>query len=188
MVIIHREKLVVIFLTDFVTDDLSVNNGGHLVFPLCLCRLYGNLADLDLPTVFLLTIPAFVFVEQSQVTPVHRCADTALYVFLSHRNFRLHEQLLFLPLPFFQFIPDFGMQADGDALFAVEPLHCYLVGKVRSDNAVQQFQTLFHGLLLNRRGNQRFYFLFRQVIDHIGIDTFRLHGQRPLLGIHDQTV
>ena len=42
---LKSKKLVVVFLADFVADDLSVNNGGHLVFTLRLCRLHGNVAD-----------------------------------------------------------------------------------------------------------------------------------------------
>ena len=63
VVIIHSKKLVVVFLADFVADDLSVNNSGHLVFTLRLCRLHGNVTDLYFPAMFLLTIPAFAFVE-----------------------------------------------------------------------------------------------------------------------------
>ena len=68
------------------------------------------------------------------------------------------------------------MQTDSDALIAVESLHRHFVGKVSPDNAVQQFQTFFYGLFLDGCGNQCPHFLFRQVIDHIGLDAFRLHG------------
>ena len=85
-------------------------------------------------------------------------------------------------------MPHFGMQADTDALFAVELFHRYFIGKVRSDNAVQQIQPFLHRLFLDGCGSQFFHFFFRQVIDHIGIDTFRLYGQCPPFHIHDKTV
>ena len=85
-------------------------------------------------------------------------------------------------------MPHFGMQADTDALFAVELFHRYVIGKVRSDNAVQQIQPFLYRLFLDGCGSQFFHFFFRQVIDHIDIDTFRLYGQCPPFHIHDKTV
>ena len=96
-------------------------------------------------------------------------------------------------------MPHFGMQADTDALFAVELFHRYFIGKVRSDNAVQQIQPCQHHVngqtavqaltdLLKLLAQILFHFFFRQVIDHIDIDTFRLYGQCPPFHIHDKTV
>ena len=107
---------------------------------------------------------------------------------LLQRGFHRHESLLLLPLALFQILLYFGMQTDSDALIAVESLHRHFVGKVSPDNAVQQFQTFFYGLFLDGCGNQCPHFLFRQVIDHIGLDAFRLHSQRPPFRIHDKTV
>ena len=173
-----------------MADSLTVDNGGHPVFPLGLCRLNGYLAHFDFPPVFLFPIPSLVFIQKLEVTPVHYRTDISLYGFLLllQRGFHWHKSLLLLPLALFQILLYFGMQTDSDALIAVESLHRHFVGKVSPDNAVQQFQTFLYGLLLDGCGNQCPHFLFRQVIDHIGLDAFRLHGQRLLFRIHDKTV
>ena len=190
VIVIHCKELVVVPLGYLMADSLTVDNGGHPVFPLGLCRLNDYLAHFDFPPVFLFPIPSLVFIQKLEVTPVHCRTDISLYRFLLllQRGFHWHKSLLLLPLALFQILLYFGMQTDSDALIAVESLHRHFVGKVSPDNAVQQFQTFLYGLLLDGCGNQCPHFLFRQVIDHIGLDAFRLHGQRLLFRIHDKTV
>ena len=56
----------------------------------------------------------------------------------------------------------------------------YDIGKVRSDNAIQQIQPFLHRLSLDGCGSQFFHFFFRQVIDHIGIADLYFHVNLPL--------
>lgn len=87
-----------------------------------------------------------------------------------------------------QFLLYFGVQTEGDTLFAVEVRHRYLVGKIRPDNPVQDFQPLLDRLFLDGVGGQDGRFFFRQVIDQIGGDLFGLYGQCPCLLIDDKAV
>ena len=88
------------------------------------------------------------------------------------RSFFRLKQILFLPLPLFQFLLHFGMQSDGDAVAAVELFQGHLRCIIRPDDVVRQFQTLFHGLLLDGGIDQCMHFRFRQVIDHVGLYVF----------------
>ena len=91
MIIIHCKKLVVVPLGYLVTDNLSVYNGGHLILTICFCRLYGYLANFDLPAVFLFSIPAFALIEQLQVTPVHSRTDSVLHILVLYGCFLQRE-------------------------------------------------------------------------------------------------
>ena len=87
-----------------------------------------------------------------------------------------------------QFLLYFGVQAEGDTPLAVEIRHCYLVGEIRPDYPVQDFQSFLDRLFLDGVGGQDGRFFFRQVIDHIGGHLFGLYGQGPCLLIDDKTV
>ena len=63
VVVIDCQKLVVLFLADFMGDGFSVDNGGHLVFALCFCWLYGDGFHFHFTSVFSFPVPAFVFVD-----------------------------------------------------------------------------------------------------------------------------
>ena len=71
MIVIHCKELVVVPLGYLMADSLTVDNGGHPVFPLGLCRLNGYLAHFDFPSVLLFPIPSLVFIQKLEVTPVH---------------------------------------------------------------------------------------------------------------------
>ena len=107
---------------------------------------------------------------------------------LRHLSLHRAQQLLFLPLPLGQLLCYFRVQADVDTPLAVEGFHRYRVGEVLADDAVQHLQPPFDGVFLHGVGGQRGRLLVRQVIDHIGFDPLGLHGQRPPLRIHNQSV
>ena len=44
VVVIDRQEFVIVLLADFVADDLPVDDGGHPVLALSLCRMDGYLA------------------------------------------------------------------------------------------------------------------------------------------------
>src|SRR5574344_1297880 len=84
VIVIHSHELVKLLLGDFMTDDLTVYNGCHLVFSLGLrlffrCsfswvwsnRLNPYLIDRDFTTVATFTEPSFVLVDSCQVIAVH---------------------------------------------------------------------------------------------------------------------
>ncbi|VDR36118.1 Uncharacterised protein [Alistipes sp. cv1] len=174
---------------------LPVDDGRHLVFPLCQGGLHGDPADFHLAPVHLLPVPALVLAQHLQVPAVYRRSvhlpdGVRLFIIslLSPLLFQRQEQLPLLPLPLFQFLPYFRVQVQGDTPVAVELFHRYLVGEIRPDHPVQHFQPLPERLFLDGAGRQRGRLFVRQVIDHIRRDAFRLHGQRPFLRVHDQAV
>lgn len=60
------------------------------------------------------------------------------------------------------------MQGYGYAMLAVEMPHCYLFGKIGSNNVVQNFQPFLDGLLLDGIGGQHDNLIIRQVVHHVG--------------------
>lgn len=110
MVIIDCEEFVVIFLADFMGDDLPVDDSCHFVFALCRGGVYGNLADLDLPAVPLFPIPALVFVEQENIPSIDGSRRPIRH-FLPELAFQRGKDFLLLLLTLRQFFLYFGYRA-----------------------------------------------------------------------------
>lgn len=88
----------------------------------------------------------------------------------------------------FQLLLDFGLQIDGDLLFAIEHVHRNLVCKVVFDDVVQDFQALGHRYLFDRVVGQGFQFISSQIINHIGLGATRLNGERFRFFIDDDAM
>ena len=161
MVIIHRQKLVVVLLLDFVRDGFTVDDGGHAIlvfaflFSLCLWNfLHHDVTDFHLTPMRSLTIPAFVLIEQRKVFTSHHgiaLQHVASDRFILHHG---HEQLLLLLLTFLQVLLHFGMQMQVDTLFAIQCVHQDSVSKVVLNDAIQQLQALNDGHFLDGVGGE----------------------------------
>ncbi len=74
VVVIYCQKFVILLLTDFMGYGFAIDNGGHLIFALCFCRLYGNRFHFHFyfPSVFSFPIPSLAFIDIRQVTSVNQ--------------------------------------------------------------------------------------------------------------------
>ena len=183
--VIDRKEFVIVLLADFMADDLPVNDGGHPVLALALCRMDGDFAHFHFTPVPSFLVPASVPVEIIEVSSV----NDGSFRYLSGMKFLLSfKELLLLLLPLCQFFFHFRMQADVDAPVAVKGFHCHLVPVVRSDDVVDKFDALLHRMFLDRIGGKYRCLFFCKVIDKIGGNRLRLDGQRPFFRIHDKAV
>lgn len=149
--------------------------------------MYGYFVDLDLPAVPFFPVPALALVEHGNIPSIDG-SGCAIRHLLPESGFQRGENFLLLLLTLRQFLLYFGVQAEGDTPLAVEIRHCYLVGEIRLDYPVQDFQSFLDRLLFDGVGGQDGRFFFRQVIDQIGGHLFGLYGQGPCLLIDDKTM
>ena len=187
MVVIDRQEFVIVLLADFVADDLPVDDGGHPVLALSLCRMDGYLAYFHFAPMTSFLIPAPVLVEIVEIPAVNHGSFGHLFLGKSLLRLFFKKRLFLLLVPCQVFL-HFRMQADTDAPVAVQGFHRHLVPVVRCDDVIEKLDAFLYRMFFNGVGGQHRRLFRCQVIDEIGGNRLRLHGQRPLLRIHDKAV
>ena len=182
-------------------DDFAIDDGAHLVGELLLVVLFGlfalfrldrslfypDVTDFYFSAMLAFTIPALAFVNGLAIgialVGVKRRGNVLAFVEWVTDNKCF---VLFRALPHGGFY--FGLQTDGNLLFAVEHLLGNLPFEVSADDMVHHVESLLQGSALEGVVGELAQFFVTQVIDKILLGGSGLDGQRLLLCIDDDAM